>query len=148
MSVVRFTGHPLADVGVATLCALRGKNTPNALTLGDLDKVADELGAYYFSGLMTSYLSCVFMNSEYVQPAKGKGKEKKRADYEERVLRAHRWRGDEGTGTHFQSPIHRGTCCDRTAESAISAFRLFMGPAAPSVLEKYLPSYRTCPLIA
>ena len=76
MAVVKFTGHPLADVGVATLCALVGKDTPDVLTLDDLDKVADELSAYYFSGLMTSYLSCVFMNAEYVQPVKGKGKEK------------------------------------------------------------------------
>jgi hypothetical protein len=72
MAVVKFTGHPLADVGVATLCALRGKNNPDALTLKDLDRVADELRNYYFSGLMTSYLSCVFMNAEYVQPGKGK----------------------------------------------------------------------------
>jgi hypothetical protein len=106
MLLVRFTGHPLPDAGVATLCAMSGKRGPDELTLDDFDIVADELTANYFSGIMGSYLSCVFMNSEYVQPEpKGaEGKKKKtqtRKEYEERVLRAHRWRGD-----HAASSLH------------------------------------------
>jgi len=79
---------------------MSGKNGPDELTLEDFDIVADELTANYFSGIMGSYLSCVFMNSEYVQPepkgAEGKKKKAKtRHEYEDRVLRAHRWTGDE-----------------------------------------------------
>lgn len=77
--MLRYTGHPIADVGVATICAMAGKNRPDELTIEDFDIVADELSANYFSGIMGSYLSCVFMNSEYVQPEpKGpEGKKKK-----------------------------------------------------------------------
>jgi len=39
------------------------KNGPDELTLEDFDILADELTANYFSGIMGSYLSCVFMNS-------------------------------------------------------------------------------------
>jgi hypothetical protein len=56
---------------------MSGKHGPDELTLEDFDIVADELTANYFSGIMGSYLSCVFMNSEYVQP-EPKGAEAKR----------------------------------------------------------------------
>ncbi|MGA2409482.1 MAG: hypothetical protein ABSG46_03710 [Candidatus Binataceae bacterium] len=56
---------------------MSGKNGPDELTLEDFDIVADELTANYFSGVMGSYLSCVFMNSEYVQP-EPKGAESKK----------------------------------------------------------------------
>jgi CRISPR-associated protein Cst1 len=68
MAMLRYTGHPLADVGVATICAMVDKSDPGALTLEDLDTVAKEIAEYYFSGLMTSYLSCVFMNAQKDQP--------------------------------------------------------------------------------
>lgn len=152
MALVKFTGHPLADVGVATLCALRGKNTPDALTLNDLDKVADELRNYYFSGLMTSYLSCVFMNAEYVQPGKGKGKQKKRAAYEERVLRAHRWGGDKGTGTlrcaYSRDPathlVHRSQIPMLTGEDVLNFFPA--GQGALPVAGPYLLAIQALPM--
>lgn len=135
MSLVRFTGHPLPDAGIATLCAMAGKRSPDELTIEDFDIVADELTANYFSGIMGSYLSCVFMNSEYVQPEpKGsEGKQKKaktRKEYEERVLRAHRWRGDEaasglrcafsgGSATHV---VHRSQIPMLTGEDVLNFF--------------------------
>jgi CRISPR-associated protein Cst1 len=135
MSLVRFTGHPLPDVGIATLCAMAGKKSPDELTIEDFDIVADELTANYFSGIMGSYLSCVFMNSEYVQPEpKGpEGKKKKaktRKEYEDRVLRAHRWPGDEaasglrcafsgGPGTHL---VHRSQIPMLTGEDVLNFF--------------------------
>lgn len=87
---LRFTGHPLADVGVATLCAMAGRANPDAVTLEDLDRVTGELQGHYFSGSMQSYLTCVFMNSEYVQHGAGEAKAKKRSEYANRVLRAYR----------------------------------------------------------
>src|SRR5579885_634682 len=101
--LLRFTGHPLPDVGIATLCAMSGKSGPEQLTVEDLDRCAQELEDNYFSGLMNSYLACVFMNSEYVQPeprekdAK-KRKAQKRREYARRILGAHRWEGDVGSG--------------------------------------------------
>lgn len=72
------------------MCAMAGKENPQELTGSDLDRVTDELQGDYFSGLMQSYLACVFMNSEYVQHGSGEAKEKKRAAYADRVLRAYR----------------------------------------------------------
>ncbi len=132
---LKFTGHPLPDVGIATLCAMSGKSMPEELTAEDLDQCAQELEENYFSGRMNSYLSCVFMNSEYVQPdaRKEEGKERKalkRKQYAQRVLRAHRWEGDVGTGdlkcaytglpaTHL---VHRSQVPMLTGEDVINFF--------------------------
>lgn len=91
--VLDWTGHPLVDVGIATLCAMANKDDPRKLTLNDLDHAADEMAEYYFSGLMTSYNSCVFTMNAY-DNATSSPKTKK--EYEYKVLRAHRSDGDEG----------------------------------------------------
>jgi CRISPR-associated protein Cst1 len=62
-----WTGHPLVDVGVATLCAMAARDNPAALTDADLAGAAGEMSAAYLSGALTSYLTCVFMNAAYVQ---------------------------------------------------------------------------------
>jgi CRISPR-associated protein Cst1 len=155
--VLRYTGHPIADVGVATICAMAGKNRPDELTIEDFDIVADELSANYFSGIMGSYLSSVFMNSEYVQPEpKGpEGKKKKaktRKEYEDRVLRAHRWRGDDAasglrcafsgeTATHL---VHRSQVPMLTGEDVLNFF-----PAGRGMLPisgPYLVAIQTLPM--
>lgn len=82
-----WTGHPFVDVGIATICAMSNKDDPGNLSLSDRDAAADRMSEYYFSGLMTGYLTCVFMNSAYVQPNM---LAEKRKEYENRVLRAHR----------------------------------------------------------
>lgn len=66
--MLRYTGHPIVDVGVATVAAFCGKTDPSALTEDDLQGVAGFLEREYFSGKLLSYLSCVFPNSHYVQP--------------------------------------------------------------------------------
>src|ERR1039458_3389440 len=90
-----WTGHALVDVGIAAVCAMTGKEDPTRLTLEDLDAAADEMERYYFSGALTSYLTCVFMNSEYVQPGAGAKKTETRKRYADRVLRAHRSKPEE-----------------------------------------------------
>ena len=50
---------------------MNNRSAPQDLTLDDLDNAAREMEEYYFSGLLMSYLTCVFMNSEYVQPGSG-----------------------------------------------------------------------------
>lgn len=94
-ALLEWTGHPLIDVGLAALCAMSGREDPSALTLDDLDRAAKEMEEHYFSGVMDSYLSCVFtMNAEYTQPAGGAAKEQRRKAYVDRVLFAHRYSGD------------------------------------------------------
>jgi CRISPR-associated protein Cst1 len=66
---VKWTGHPLVDVGVATLCALANVDDPAELTLDDLDKAGDEIRRAYEMPSMTGFITCVYMNSAYVQPA-------------------------------------------------------------------------------
>lgn len=124
--ILNWTGHPLVDIGVATLCALSKKTDPRHLTLEDLDSCADMMAEYYFSGLMTSYLTCVFMNSAYVQPNMS---EEKRKQYENSVLRAHRVSPEtSGAGRcPFSSktstvPVHRGQLPLLTGEDVLNFY--------------------------
>lgn len=78
--LLRWTGHPLADVGVATLCAMVGKNDPEKLTLEDLDEAGKEIKSAYTDSVMTSYLTCVYMNAPYVQPKMRPEEFKKKVD--------------------------------------------------------------------
>lgn len=66
--MLRYTGHPIADIGVATVAAFCEKRAPKDLTEKDLSKVAKFLETQYFSGKLLSYLTCVFPNAAYVQP--------------------------------------------------------------------------------
>ena len=85
-----WTGFPLADVGIAAVCAMTNKRGPSELTFEDLDQAAREMRAVYFGGAWISYLTCVFPNSEYVQPGDPVKKAAVRQAYFERVLMAHR----------------------------------------------------------
>lgn len=93
--LLNWTGHPLADVGVATICAMTNKSSPEELLPEDLDRAADEMADYYFSGIMSSYNSCVFTINAYDNPT---SLPKKKNEYENRVLRAHRYPAEEGAG--------------------------------------------------
>jgi CRISPR-associated protein Cst1 len=66
--MLRYTGHPIADIGVATIAAFCEKPDLSSLSQEDLLKVAQFLEREYFSGKLLSYLTCVFPNSAYVQP--------------------------------------------------------------------------------
>lgn len=91
--LLKWTGHPLADVGVATLCAMVGKNDPEELTLEDLDAAGDEIKKAYTDSVFVAYLSCVFPNSAYVNPTmKGESREKSMI----RLLSPHRAPADDG----------------------------------------------------
>lgn len=68
--MLRYTGHPIADIGVATITAFRQKTKPEDLDDEDLLHTAEYLLTQYTSGVLTSYLSCVFtMNASYTQPS-------------------------------------------------------------------------------
>ncbi|MEW6297029.1 MAG: type I-B CRISPR-associated protein Cas8b1/Cst1 [Thermodesulfobacteriota bacterium] len=68
--MLRYTGHPIADIGVATITAFRQKTKPEDLNDEDLEQTAEYLLTQYTSGVLTPYLSCVFtMNASYTQPS-------------------------------------------------------------------------------
>lgn len=146
---IHWTGHPLVDVGLATLCAMADKSDPEQLTGQDLDKAAQQMSEYYFSGLMNSYLTCVFMNSAYVQPAM---KPKEQKEYEKRVLYAHHWPGDEAANGLFCSfskepathLIHRGQMPLLTGEEVLNFFP--HGQGGLPVFGPYLVALQALPL--
>lgn len=150
--MLNWTGHALVDVGIATLCAMSGKDDPTSLTLADLDAAADEMERYYFSGALTSYLTCVFMNSEYVQPGSGPKKEVSRRRYAERVLRAHSWEGDDEargrqcafSGQPATHLIHRGQMPLLTGEGVLNFFA--SGAGGMYVAGPYLTALQALPL--
>lgn len=120
MTPLHFTGHALVDVGLAGLCALAGRKEPEHLSAEDLDAAADLMERHYYGGALGPYLSCVFMNSSFVQPKEGADK---KAAFIAQYLRAHR------VGPH---PSVAGRRCVFSGEPAISPlvrthFPLFSG---------------------
>ena len=87
--MLKYTGHPLVDVGVATITAFAGKRDPTRLTEADLDKVADYMAREYTRQPLMSFLTVAFPNSGFTQPAY-KEQPEKRTIYAERTLRAYR----------------------------------------------------------
>lgn len=86
--MLKWTGHPLVDVGVATVVAFSGKHLPEEVTVEDLDHLAEYLAERYVSGGLTSYLSSVFtMNAVYTQPSWEK---EKRASEAAQLLQTHK----------------------------------------------------------
>lgn len=90
----RYTGHPLLDVGIATITAFVNKSNPLSLTELDLDEMADFMARQYVVDPLKSFLTVAFPNSGFTNPAFSKTP-KKRDEYAERVLRGYR------TGTPY-----------------------------------------------
>lgn len=84
---LRWTGHALIDVGVAGVCVFTERKHPEDVTLEDLDRVSEFLVDAYYQDKLGTYLTCVFMNSSFVQPNE---KAPKRKEFIEHYLKAHR----------------------------------------------------------
>ncbi len=67
--MLNWTGHPLVDVGIATILALVHKTEPEALTEDDLAQVADFIEREYVRQPLKSFLTVAFPNSGFTQPA-------------------------------------------------------------------------------
>lgn len=87
--MLRYTGHPLVDIGVATITAFANKRDPTQLTESDLDKIADYITREYTRQPLKSFLTVAFPNSGFTQPAFEKTPER-REEYARRVLRGYR----------------------------------------------------------
>jgi CRISPR-associated protein Cst1 len=85
--MLRYTGHPLVDVGAATILAFSHKRKIAELTNSDLDKMADFISREYVINPLKSFLTVAFPNSGFTQPAFEKTPEK-RHDYAKRVTRS------------------------------------------------------------
>jgi len=151
-ALLDWTGHALIDVGIATICRMVGKTDPCSLTTDDLGAAAKEMDRYYFSGALNSYLTCVFMNSEYVQPETGANKATSRKLYAERNLYAFRSPPDsnlEGeicafSGLPASHRIHRGQMPMLTGEEVLNFFP--NGAGGLNINGAYLTALQALPL--
>ncbi|MBW2030667.1 MAG: hypothetical protein JRH06_10125 [Deltaproteobacteria bacterium] len=60
-----FTGHPLVDVGLATITAFVGKARPEDLVEADYDAIADYMARNYVVNSLKSFLTVAFPNSGF-----------------------------------------------------------------------------------
>ena len=107
-----YTGHPLIDVGVATITAFANKADPSAVTEEDLSAIADYIEQQYSKNPMKSFLTVIFPNSGFTQPAYDKQPEK-RAAYAREVLRG--W--EQGT------PVLAERCAFYSTPAVLRAYR-------------------------
>lgn len=117
LNVLSYTGHPMFDVGVATITAFARKKNPAALTPADLNAMADFIEREYQREPLKSFLCVAFTkNAWFNQPAFEKQPEK-RKDYARRLLRSLGvgssgercvFTGDPATGVAFSDELPPG----------------------------------------
>ncbi|MDI6716649.1 MAG: type I-B CRISPR-associated protein Cas8b1/Cst1 [Actinomycetota bacterium] len=88
--MLTYTGHPLVDVGIATICAFAEKPDPTLLTQLDLDAISEYMSKNYVVNPLKSFLTVAFPNSGFTQPAFEKQPEK-RDIYAQKVLQAYKY---------------------------------------------------------
>lgn len=115
-----YVGHPLFDVGVATIAAYVRKPNPASIDDDDLARVARFLAEEYVVDPLKSFLNVAFPNSGFTNPAFEKTPEKRTA-YAERVLYGYRcdpasggqkcvFTGNPALGIAFSDKIAAGRC--------------------------------------
>lgn len=87
--MLKYTGHPFIDIGVATITAFSGKKKPEELSIDDLETIAKYMAEKYSIKPLRSFLTVVFPNSGFTQPAYFNDPIKQQI-YAERVLRSFR----------------------------------------------------------
>lgn len=88
--ILKYTGHPLVDIGAATIAAFTQKPDLNSITEADFDNVADFIEREYPKEPLKSFLGVAFTtNAWFNQPAFNTRPEK-RAEYSRRLLRGYR----------------------------------------------------------
>jgi len=84
-----YTGHFMVDIGLATITAFAHKRHPSQLAEEDFDAIADYMTREYVRQPLRSFLTVVFPNSGFTQPAFFKQPERQ-LDYANRVLRGYK----------------------------------------------------------
>ncbi|MGC1378522.1 MAG: hypothetical protein WA821_19985, partial [Anaerolineales bacterium] len=87
--MLKYTGHPLVDVGLATITAFANKDSPEELVEADLEAIAGYMAEQYTKNPLRGYLTVAFPNSGFTQPAFFNQPEKQEA-YKKSVLTAFR----------------------------------------------------------
>lgn len=87
--MLKYTGHPMLDVGLATITAFANKDSPTELVEDDLEAIATYMSEQYTQNPLRSYLTVAFPNSGFTQPAFFTQPEKQAA-YKQSVLAAFR----------------------------------------------------------
>ncbi len=83
-----YTGHFMVDIGLATITAFAKKRHPSQLKEADYAVMADYITREYVRQPLRSFLTVVFPNSGFTQPAFFKQPERQ-LDYANRVLRGY-----------------------------------------------------------
>lgn len=83
--MLKYTGHPIVDVGAAAITAFVNKRRPEQLTHADLEAIAAYMTENYTKNPMRSFLTVAFPNSGFTQPAYFEQPEKQQT-YASRVL--------------------------------------------------------------
>ncbi len=86
---LEYTGHPLIDVGIATIIAFAGKDDIHELQEPDLDAIATFMAEQYIQNPLRGFLTVAFPNSGFTQPAYFQQPDKQQI-YIDRVLYAYR----------------------------------------------------------
>lgn len=86
--MLSYTGHPLYDVGLATVMAFARKRNPAMLTAADLDLVADFIEREYQREPLKSFLGVAFTNNAWFNQPAFANQPKKRENYARRLLRS------------------------------------------------------------
>jgi len=86
--MLRFTGHPLVDVGVAVITLFSQRQHPTEVTAADLERMAEYIATDYTRQPLKSFLTVAFPNSGFTQPAFEKTPER-RLVYANLVARAY-----------------------------------------------------------
>lgn len=67
---LRWTGHPLVDMGIATLVAFAERTRPDEVTFDDLERFATYAEEALFSPALRSHASVLYtINNDYLNPA-------------------------------------------------------------------------------
>lgn len=86
--MLKYTGHPIVDVGVAVIVAFARKRKVATVTPDDLDKVAAYIEQQYVVNPLKSFLNVAFPDSGFTQPAYEKAPHK-RIEYARLVSRGY-----------------------------------------------------------
>jgi len=112
-----YTGHPLFDVGVASVTVLAGKSEPGQVTEDDLRDVASFIKTEYQREPLKSFLGVAFTsNAWFNQPSFDKSPEK-RHEYAERLLRGYDSAGDQKTDRRTERCVFTGQATSSRAFS-------------------------------
>lgn len=82
--MLKYTGHPIIDVGAATIAAFANKRRLEDVAEADLQPIADYICERYVVNPLKSFLNVAYLNSGYTQPAFEK-QPHKRIEYAKRV---------------------------------------------------------------